>query len=454
MKKLTFLIVLFVTIVQWGYAQTTSPATTESIYKMYTDTLPGIYNRHFAAVDSLYYNDTIPQRYIKLNPYYFQLFMPLTYYYSPVAQAFRTDWEPQQLKDDSYSLPDSLLKVKFDFNGLKKARRQVDDALLAAYMTHPDWVEYTEAQISKRKIMKLGKKDEMPPKVKVFSLFEPESSDNAGSMADMEMIVRKPNFWTSGGEGSVQFTQNYISDNWYKGGESTNSMVAQLRLFANYDDKQRVEFDNEMSFNLGFLTAPSDTVHRYRTNNDLFRINSKLGVKAFLKWYYTLAVEFRTQFFSNYKTNSNVKQSALMTPTEFKLGVGMDYKLNRKKITLSLLLSPVSYNFLYLMDGEVAPSAFGVKEGERVLNEVGSRLQMNYMWKIIPSITWESRLSYFTNYHRVEAEWENTFNFILNRYLSTKLFVHARYDDSVGPTNGNSYFQLKELLSFGINYRW
>lgn len=412
-----------------------------------------LYLEYFAEADAAYYNDTLPIRSTPLDPYYFQLFVPLTYYNAPVHQAFYPDGPVVRELEGLSPYANLLPSVDPALDGIRRARREVNRVLLGTYLALPGDVACTEEEISQRRVVQAETKEEAP-KVKVFNLFSPEPEKGGTAVASMEAAIRKPNFWTTGGDGSLQFTQNYISENWYKGGESTNSMVAQLRLFANYDDKQRLEWDNELFFNLGFITAPSDTLHKYRPNNDLLRLTSKLGIKAVARWYYALSVEFRTQFFSNYKINSDVKQSAFMTPTELKVGLGMDYKLARKKINLSLMLAPLSYNLLYLMDPDVAPSGFGVDEGKCLKNEVGSRMQMNYTWKIIPSITWESRLSYFTNYKRIEAEWENTFNFVLNRYLSTKLFVHARYDDSVAPRCGENYFQLKELLSFGINYKW
>ena len=88
-------------------------------------------------------------------------------------------------------------------------------------------------------------------------------------MSDSELLVLKPNFWSYGGNGYLQFSQNYISENWYKGGESTKSLVSGFTWQVKYDDKQKTQFETKLEWKLGFITAPSDTVHTYKANNDL-----------------------------------------------------------------------------------------------------------------------------------------------------------------------------------------
>lgn len=457
MKNLFLVLITLTLIIPFANAQkkkgrySVKENTTQIIVKAYGDSLVNSYNRYFGTLDSLN-NDTFPARHIELNPRYFKLFVPLTYYYSPIKQAFDSDWEPMKLAETT-TLADTLFPVNMSaLNQTEIIDRRVNKALLNIYITHPEWVIYTEKQIMRRKAFRKEVVEKLPPKINMIDLFTPEPVEsNVGSA---ELYIKRPNFWSFRGNGSLQFTQNYISENWYKGGESTNSMLSHLKLSANYDDKQRLEFENLLEVKLGFMTTPSDTVHNYKTNSDLFRLFSKLGVKAFARWYYTISAEFTTQFFSTYKTNTDIEQAGFLSPADFKLSLGLDYKVNKKKVNLSVMLSPFAYNYRYLANKNIDPTAFGIREGKHILHEFGSTFQTTMKWVVIPSVVWESRLYYFTNYNKVQAEWENTFNFVLNRYLSTQLFVHARFDDGVKPVDDHSYFQLKELLSFGLNYTW
>jgi hypothetical protein len=338
------------------------------------------------------------------------------------------------------------------FNKTARTNKQVNKVLLNLYVNRPDLVVTTEDQIRSRRLFRDDIPVKMSSETRVMKLFKPEEVKE--DVGKAQVVIRKPNWWVTGGSGSLQITQNYISDNWYKGGESTNSVLGNLQLFANYNDKEKVQFENLMEIKMGFNTVPSDTVREYRINTDVLRLYSKLGIQAASKWYYTISSEFNTQFWKNYKTNTNNVVSSFMSPANFIFSVGMDYKLKNKKLNLSVLMSPVSYNLRYVGDKKVDETKFGLDEGKSTLHVIGSKVETTLAWTIIPSITLNSRLYYFSNYQKVEAEWENTFNFVLNRYLSTKLFVHARYDDGSTRSEGSSYFQLKELLSFGINYTW
>ena len=100
------------------------------------------------------------------------------------------------------------------------------------------------------------------------------------------------------------------------------------------------------------------------------------------------------------------------------------------------------------------PNKVNRKAGNKRESVWGSRLEATLLWKIIKNLTWDSRFSYTTNYEKAVGEWENTFTFAFNRFLSTKLFVHGRFDDSVPRVEDLSYLQLQELLSFGLNYTW
>lgn len=416
-----------------------------------------LFNFYWGVIKAIE-NGVIPLSITPLNADYYRLFVPLTVYNSALDWKDRrnellksedniTSYDPFVTKNDEFFPFDTLLFTKVD-----RARRTTNELLFDVYIKNLDYKVYYEETIMSHQLLQDALPQKEPSKDPIMRLFAPEKpSDKVG---DAEIIIRKPNFWITGGSGSLQLSQNEISDNWYQGGESMNSFTSELKLFANYNDKEKVQFENLFEVKIGFNSVSSDEYRKYRVNTDLFRFYSKLGIQAASSWYYTIAGELKTQLFNNYKANSKDVVSAFLAPANLNLSIGMDYKVKKKKVNLSVVMSPLAYNLRYVGDSRVDETKFGLKEGDKILHDFGSKFQTNISWTIIPSIKYDSRIYYFTSYKKVEADWENTINFVLNRYLSTKLFVHVRYDDGVARKDDHSFFQLKQFLSFGINYNW
>jgi hypothetical protein len=136
-----------------------------------------------------------------------------------------------------------------------------------------------------------------------------------------------------------------------------------------------------------------------------------------------------------------------------KVSIGMDYKKGWKKFDVSINLAPLTYRYLYVSEKFLA-GRYGIKGDHRSLQEYGSSTTINSKWRITNNITWTSRFDAFTSYEKMVANWENTFDFAVSKYLSTKLFMHGRFDDGVRRKDGYNYFQFKEFLQFGLSYKW
>jgi len=258
-------------------------------------------------------------------------------------------------------------------------------------------------------------------------------------------------------DGGIQFSQAYLSPNWYQGGNNNLTLLinALWQVQLNQVFHSKLLFENVLSYKLGMYTNGGDQLHKYSISEDLFQWNMKVGYKAINRWFYSFTLQLKTQFLNNYPADSNQRTAGFFSPGDMNLGLGMTYaRQNKKKtFTFNLSMAPVSYNLKTCVDRQVEPTQFGIETGRRTASQIGSSVEYTMSWKMCKNIEYRTRLFAFTNYKYFQADWENTLSFAVNKWLSTQIYVHVRYDSSSELTENKwRHWMLKEILSFGLRY--
>ena len=245
--------------------------------------------------------------------------------------------------------------------------------------------------------------------------------------------------------------------------------MGSLTLEANYDNKSKWKWENKLEMKLGFQTSRTDSVHRFKANEDLIRYTGKVGMQAAKRWYYTLQVLAYTQFSRGFKANDIRTYSDFMSPFNLSVGLGMDYKVEwlNKKITGTINLSPLAVNYRYVGrtgfrkqnnpavdEFDWFPSRYGIDAGKHHKTDLGSQLTASLEWKINDNVTWKTRLFAFSSFHRAEIEWENTFSLRVSKYISANIFLFPRFDDANTRDDKLGFWQFKEYSSLGFSYNF
>lgn len=434
MKSRSIITILLLIAASTAFAQAThrtrhNKVKDTLIVKSYTDSL----RNYKLMLDSTSINIPDSDR----DPRTFYIFAPATFYYSVAKDLLQTN-------------DDTQTKQPYD------SSRDMDRIMMNIYLNHPNLVAKSERSLNR--IGAVHKEMDAPIKNKVQLVTKAdalpiEEDDEEHFNLPMEIVVKKPNFWKYSGDYYLQMLQNYVSSNWYKGGESNYSMVASVTMQANYNNKQKVKLDNKLEMKLGFQTSRGDTLHSFKTSEDLIRYTGKLGLQASKKWYYSLQLIAYTQFMRGYKSNDKKVYSDILSPLNINLSVGMDYNVVwfNKKLTGNIHLAPLAYNFKYVGRKELA-TRYGLDEGKHTLNDFGSECTVDLTWAFTNTIKWKTRLYGYTTYERAEVEWENTISFQFNKYITSNLFIYPRFDDGAKKDESHGYWQLKEYMSIGFAY--
>lgn len=294
-------------------------------------------------------------------------------------------------------------------------------------------------------------------------IFKVDDDSDLEKVAKPEPIHFKRRYWIYNGNHKIQLSQNYVSQNWYKGGVKNINLINRHDVAFNYQ-KNKFQVNNLAEWRLNLYTNPNDTIRHRGIGEDLIRTYSDFGIQAFQNWFYSSNIEIKTQLLKNYGENSEQAISSAFAPLSVNIGIwGMRYQIEKlypqvrgKKLNFNADVSPLSIRYIAVLDKDIDPQRFGIKEGARHLTDFGSTVNAKIVFFFNKYVNFNSRFYYFTNYKSVTAESENTMNMPINRYFSTSLYLFIRYDDNSPIVKDQTlgYFQVNELLSFGFNYNW
>ncbi len=364
----------------------------------------------------------------------------------------------------SFDFPDSM---KFDdkiFSGRPELRwieevnvgqRSMNDMRYNLFFKTPEIVKYNIAFLPEAPKFYQSEIDPLKHKIEIRESIT--GPDNRTTLVAEEV---KKRHWIRNFSASLQFSQAYVSPNWYQGGNNNLNLLGQLyynvKLNQEFHPNLLVDFTSQ--YKLGLNSAPDDSLRNYSISEDLLQINGKIGIKAAKRWYYSFTGQFKTQLLNSYTSNTRNLRSAFLSPGEFIGGFGMTYNYaNAKKtFTFDASLDPISYNLKICTNSRLDETAYGIKEGKSTVSTYGCQAVFNMFWQMASNISLRSYFSFFSDFGNAQADWQNTLQFDINRFLTTKIFADLRYDTMGVAAEGTKWkkLQVKELLSIGFTYKF
>jgi len=257
------------------------------------------------------------------------------------------------------------------------------------------------------------------------------------------------NAWTYSVKSSATFSQAAFS-NWATGGENSFSLNGLSLLGANYKSSN-ILWENDLIFAYGGIKQGHQ---EYRKTDDKFEINSKFGYLAINKWYYSVLVNFKSQFSPSYDTlSSKTLQSNFMAPAYLTLAGGFNYTPNKH---FTLFIGPLSgrTTSTFVLDDTLSQrGAFGVKAGQHFRHEFGGTIKVSTNLDLMKNINLLSRLVLFSNYKEnpeiIKVDWQLLFTLKINELFSTIMNLQVLYDQDV-----SNKIQVKEILGVGIVHKF
>ncbi len=333
--------------------------------------------------------------------------------------------------------------------------RQMQTLNQTLFFNHPELVHYNMATLPeapKQYITELDPSD--------FSITIRETVTGPADVPTIAPVEVKKKHWIRTFSANLQFSQAYVSPNWYQGGNNNLNALANIYYNVKLNEAYHPNllFDTTAQYKLGMNNAPDDSINAYNISEDVLQLNTTFGIRAVKRWYYSFTGQFKTQLLNSYTSNTRDLKSAFLSPGELTAGVGMTYAYENapKTIKFDASIAPVSYHLMTCINHRIDPGLYGIDEGRTSVSKFGSTVELKLGWRLSYNIMFTSRLFAFTDYDSFYADWENTLAFEINKFLTTQIYAHLRYDTQTPRVEDTNWkkLQVKEIFSIGFAYKF
>lgn len=271
--------------------------------------------------------------------------------------------------------------------------------------------------------------------------------------------------------------------NWAAGGELISANINALFQGTYIQYNGRSIWTNNLDMAFGQFYAYSNGFIPRKTD-DRIDLTSKYGyrVNPEKDFYFTILFNAKTQFADAYDYEmpdwENHPISSLFSPLYLTLAPGMEY---RRGSEFSVFFSPAAMRGTFASTKYTTMNpegAFGVAYDKTFRFEIGAYLTARYKKDITPHFSYNGRFDAFSNYlakdtyldgvlvkednpGNIDILWDNNFSYNFLKYFSVNFGLLGIYDNDLpylknedDPTRGLGWWQVKQYLNVGFNYKF
>ncbi len=272
--------------------------------------------------------------------------------------------------------------------------------------------------------------------------------------------------------------------NWAAGGEIVSATINAIFNGSYIKYMGRSLWTTNLDMAYGNFYAYSNEFEPRKTD-DRIDLTSKYGYRILPKkdLYFTTLLNAKTQITNAYDYKlpdwEDHPISAAFSPFYLTLAPGIEY---RRGSEFSVFFSPAAMRTTFVKQKftESSPEgAFGVAHGKKFRFEIGAYLTARYTKAITKNLSYNGRFDAYSNYlakntydnsnnlikkdnpSNIDILWDNNFSYNFLKYFSINFGLLGIYDNDIpytknpdDPTKGLGWWQVKEYLNVGFNYKF